>query len=198
MILRYFLIEEYRRHASLASSRYLLVFPLYVFIFSLLGGFMVDTVVNEMGYRRAVTTTLLATMVYGFGVSSFEFMGRLRESGQLAKLHKLLPISHRKMYMNLFLRDAIYYSALFVLPSSLGLTLSTIASGVSTLGALYFSASLLLSMLQGYSLGFLSFALATRRRWLYNLSIAIFLAYVVLLSTNVIPFYPSKFRLERI
>ncbi len=197
MLLRYFLVEEYRRHVEIAKKRYFLMFPLYVFVFSLFGGFMVEDVFASMGYSEAINSTLIGTMLYGFGVVSFELLGRLRERGQLANFHRLLPISPRMAYLQIFLRDAIYYSVLFILPSSLGLALSTLVSQVSLFGALCFSLSMELSMLIGYSAGYLSFSIRGKSRGAYLAFLAGFFILSSLVFLGVLPFPPARFQITK-
>ncbi len=193
-MLEFYLREEYRHHIYIAKKFSLLIFPAYVFLSSLFASYFSTYIFSIFSYANFIKLMLISTLLYGFGVSSFEFLGRSGEKGSLLTISSLLPISPRKSYFYAFLRDIIYYSSLFILPLYLGLLAGTLISSLTVSQVSIFVLSLFVSMLIGYSLGYLSFALEGRSRLLYLIFIVSFLLYVLLFLLNIVPFTVELFQ----
>ena len=161
-MLRYFLIEEYGRHLSIAKKYSFFVFPAYVIFFTSISAAFMDDVLQIFPYRNFITLTMISTFIYGFGVGSFEFLGRSMEGFTLVNTFSILPVKSRKMYLYAFLRDAVYYSLLFILPMYVGLLISIPFSTLSVFQISTFSLTVLVSMFMGYSSSYLSFPLYYR------------------------------------
>ena len=196
-MLRYFLIEEYRRHTYIAKKYSLVVFPLYVLFFTLLGSIFIDEVFEVMPYRTFIELTLISTFMYGFGVGSFEFLGRTMEKFTLVNTYSILPISAKKTYFYAFLRDTVYYSLLFVLPTYAGLLIATIFTKLTLPQVSLFTLTMLTSMLLGYSIAYTSFAIYNRSKVVYAFFVTLVFSYLLLAYLHLLPFYPAMFQLTK-
>ncbi len=196
-MLKYYLIEEYRKHASIAKKYSLIVFPIYIIFFVTIGASFINDILLIFPYQQFILLTMLSTFIYGFGVSSFEFLGRGNERGTLARITSILPVEMKKSYFYLYLRDAIYYTLFFILPTIIGLIISIPFSTLNLLQILTFSLSLIISMFIGYSLGYFSFPLWYRNRKAYYFLITILLLYLILVIFSILPFPPAEFQIEK-
>ncbi len=196
-MLRYFLIEEYRRHLAMARKYSFFVFPLYIVFFTAVGSIFIEDVMRIFPYRDFIMLTLITTFIYGFGVGSFEFLGRSLEGFTLVNTSSVLPISTRRTYFYAYLRDAIYYTLLFLLPMYGGLLLSMPFSGMSPVQVSVFSLSVLISMFLGYSSSYLSFALYHRNRTSYFLFLLLVFLYLILAYLGAIPYPVAEFQYTR-
>ncbi len=196
-MIRYYLIEEYRRHASIAKKYSLIIFPAYIIFFVAIGASFMGDVLQIFPYHRFIMLTMLSTFIYGIGVSSFEFLGRGRERASLSTVSQYLPITLKHNYLLIFLRDLIYYTLLFLSPAFLGLLISIPFSGFSIIQISRFSLSSMLSMLLGYSVGYLSFSLWHRKRFLYYVLMLFILTYLLLAMLNLVQFPPVTFQIHR-
>jgi len=196
-MLKYYLVEEYRRHASIAKKYSLIVFPLYVIFFVAVGASFMEDILSIFPYRQFIILTMLSTFVYGFGVSSFEFLGRGNERGTLMHITPILPIDTKRSYLYLFFRDTIYYTLFFIVPTFIGLLISIPFSHLSIYQILGFSLTLTISMFMGYSLGYLSFSLWYRKRGAYYIFLAFMLSYLILVILSLLPFPPAEYQIGK-
>ena len=196
-MLSYYLIEEYRRHTSIAKKYSLFIFPMYMVFFTAVGGSFIGDVLKIFPYSKFVTLTMISTFLYGLGVGSFEFLGRTREENTLLRVSRILPITIRRSYFYVFLRDSVYYTLLFLLPTYAGLVVSMPFSHLSLLQISIFTLSLLVSMFLGYSLSYALFPLHNRFEKIYILSLLLILIYVILSYLRVIPFPTAEFQMKK-
>lgn len=193
-MLRFYLLEEYRRHAYIARKFSLFIFPVYIVISTLFAAYFLDYIFAIIPYPYFIKISLISSFIYGFGVSSFEFLGRSEEKFTLIDASMILPVSPRKSYLYVFLRDTLYYSLLFVLPLYAGLLLGTIFTSLSAGQVSVFVFSIFLSMWIGYSLGYLSFSLEGRSKFLYYALLAFLLIYLITFFWNIFLFPPEIFQ----
>lgn len=196
-MLRYFLLEEYRRHVYLAKKFSVFLFPLYGMISTMVAAFFLPYILAIFSYVKFLNLTLIGSFLYGFGVSSFEFLGRSREKNSMISVSASLPLTPRKIYFYVFLRDVIYYSLLFILPVYSGLLLSVLYTPLIPLQVSIFTFSLFLSMLLGYSLGYLSFAVDSRWKAGYLILISLIVVYLILYLMGHLPFPVAMFHVSR-
>ncbi len=196
-MLKYFLIEEYRRHIAMTKKYSLFVFPLYIIFFTSVGAIFIKDVLAMFPYRKFILMNMLSVFIYGFGVGSFEFLGRSFENFNLSNTYSILPVSSRKIYLYAFYRDAIYYTVLFLSPAYAGLLLSMPLSGLTALQVSIFSLSLLLSMFFGYAASYLSFSLYHRSRTFYMIFVALLFSYLLLAYVSYIPFPVAEFQITK-
>jgi len=196
-MIKYYLIEEYRRHASIAKKYSLIIFPLYIVFFVAVGASFLHEIFAIFPYKQFIIINTVSTFIYGFGVSSFEFLGRGKEGASITTIISYLPTSQKKNYFYLFLRDVIYYTLLFLIPTMAGLIISMPFSQLSIYQILVFSLTIFLSMFLGYSLGYLSFSLWYRQRISYYILLSSLLLYLVLVMLSIAPFPPASFQINK-
>ncbi len=196
-MLKYFLIEEYRRHLSLAKRYSFFVFPAYVMFFTAVGAVFINDVLSLFNYRQFVSLVMITTFIYGFGVGSFEFLGRSFEGFNLVNTSAILPLSTRKTYLMAYMRDAIYYTLLFILPMYAGLIISLPISGLSVNQVSFFAVTVLLSMFMGYSASYLSFSLYYILKPLYFAFLLAIFAYLIMGYFAKIPFFPVELQITK-
>ncbi|NPA75068.1 MAG: hypothetical protein GXO25_03170 [Euryarchaeota archaeon] len=196
-MLKYFLIEEYRRHVAMTKKYSLFVFPLYIIFFTAIGAVFIQDVLAIFPYRKFILMNMLSVFIYGFGVGSFEFLGRAVEGFNLSNTYSILPISSKKIYLYSYYRDAIYYTLLFLAPAFAGLLLSSPLSHLTPLQISIFSLSLLLSMFLGYSASYLAFSIYHRSRVGYIAFVLVVFAYLVLSYLSYVPFVVAEFQITK-
>ena len=195
-MLKYYLIEEYRRHQSIAKKYSFFIFPLYVIFFTFVGAMFINDVLKIFPYYKFIKIVMISTFIYGLGVGSFEFLGRSFEKFKLVNTYEILPISNRKNYFYAFLRDSIYYTILFLIPAFAGLCLSMPFSSLKLPQISFFVLTLLLSMFLGYSSSYFSFSLYYRKKLLYYIFIISLLLYLFL-SFFFPLFPPVNFQIKK-
>jgi hypothetical protein len=177
LLLRLMLKEEYRMHVSYSSRTIFLAIPLFVATVSFLLGITLHRLEENVSLAELLTLANMGIFLYGLSVGAFGFLGRTyieRSHGRtnfLIATPSLLPISFRRTFLGLYLRDVIFYIALILFPAAVGLLLATPISGFSlvSVGAVF--VPILLSFLYGISL---SFAVSV----IYTRSLRIFLVLV--------------------
>jgi hypothetical protein len=196
-MIKFYLIEEYRRHTSIAKKYSFFIFPLYIIFFVAVGASFINDIFLIFPYQQFISMTTISTFIYGFGVSSFEFLGRGKERASLNTIATYLPISQKRNYLNLFLRDIIYYTLLFLIPTIAGLLISIPFSNLRLTQITFFSITLFISMFLGYSLGYLSFSLWFKNRYSYYAFISSLLLYLSLSMFSLVPFPPANFQITK-
>ena len=195
-MLKYYLIEEYRRHLSIARKYSFFIFPLYVIFFTFFGGIFINDVLEIFPYRTFIKIVMISIFIYGFGVGSFEFLGRSFEKFKLVNTSSILPVSNKRNYFYAFMRDAIYYTILFLIPTFAGLCLAMPFSSLKISQISFFTLSILLSMFIGYSSSYFSFSLYFRRKFFYYIFIISILAYLLL--SFIFPIFPTaEFQIKK-
>lgn len=187
--------EELRNHITYSSLRVFLSLPLLVLTFSLGAGLTLDRLQAELSLQEMLGFAHGSVFLYGISVGSFGFLGRQfleRRYGSqnyVVTLPLLLPFSFRSAFLGLYLRDAIFYVLLVLVPGVGGLLLAAPLMGyhLSSIGWLF--AGLLLTFLEGMSLSFFlsAFYFRTRRGFIAltaSLSV-LFVAVAVLASSEL-------------
>jgi len=159
-LLSYMLREEYRMHVRYSSRQLFLSLPLYIFIFSALFTFGLDVLTGDLQLSDLMTLTYGGIFIYGLSVGAFGVLGqtymerRYGKDNYLISMPFLLPFSFRKAFLGLYLRDAIFYIALMLLPAFGGMALGAGLSHHSLLSVMVIFLGLLLTFLFGMSLSF--------------------------------------------
>jgi hypothetical protein len=160
--------EELRTHTTYSGRRRFFTFPIMVFIFAFIFGMSMQRLLQNTSLEQIALLTQGGAFVYGIGVGSFGFMGRQYiERGYGAKnylvaMPALLPLTYRKTFLGLYLRDSIFYIALVLLPATLGLSAAAPFVGFKLTSILLFFLAAVLSFQIGTSLSFLGSVLYTR------------------------------------
>src|SRR5439155_16079100 len=108
----------------------------------------------------AILLLHVSLFLYGLSVGAFGFLGRQyleRTSGTrnyVVAMPGILPMRFRRTFLGMFIRDAIFYMVLFLVPATVGLGLSVPATHfrLTSIGVLFGAA--LLSFLLGMSVSF--------------------------------------------
>jgi len=124
--------EEWRLHAELFGGRRFAAFPLFV---ALIAGAAV-VALTETGTSIGAVVAGLHALVFAFGLhtGTIGLVGRdamdnlLGEVNLLVFSARTLPVSRRRLLVHFLAKDAVYYSALFVLPAALAF-LPAVAGG---------------------------------------------------------------------
>lgn len=177
-LLELMLREEYRMHVKYSSRQMFLSLPLYIFFFSALFTFGMDTLMGDMRLVDLMTLAYGGVFIYGVSVGSFGFLGRTyleRRYGKdnfLVSMPYLLPVSFRSVFLGLYLRDVIFYSALMLIPVFGGMALGAALGGYSLLSVLVIFIGLFATFLYGMSLSFFISVLFAIDRRLFLLAVA--------------------------
>lgn len=153
--------EEFRTHASYSGRSRFLTFPLFVFIMAFGSGLTLDKMLETVPLERFATFAHLAAFLYGLSVGAFGLMGReylerrYGRSNYLVAMPYLLPLSFRTTFLGIYLRDAVFYLFLMLVPATLGLVAAAPIMGFSLVSIGLLFLGLLLTFMLGMSLSFL-------------------------------------------
>jgi len=159
-LLRFMLKEEYRMHTSYTTKRMFLMFPAMVTAFAFAIALTSERIFADTPLPQVLLVLHFSVFLYGMSVGAFGFLGRQyqeRSTGYrnyIVTTPATLPMSFKRTFLGMYLRDAIFYVLLLLGPLSLGLALSVPWTGFRlTSIALFFTATLL-TFLAGMSLSF--------------------------------------------
>jgi MFS family permease len=152
--------EEFRFHASHSNRYIFLSFPLMVCIFSFATAVSSPRIFEEVSPNQLIQMVHISIFLYGISVGAFAFLGmqiverRFGRRNFLVAMPSLLPISYKKTFFGLYIRDVIFYIALLIFPMILGLTLSVPITHFSLVSIGFLFLAILLSFLLGMSISF--------------------------------------------
>ncbi len=177
-LLRLMLREEYRMHATYSSRRMFLAFPVIVTLFSFAMGVTSRQLLETTPLTEAIMFLHIAAFLYGLGVGAFGFLGvqylerRHGHRNYIVAMPATLPMSFKRTFLGMYVRDALFYVALVLVPMVAGLALSVPFTGfrLTSIGFLFLAA--LVSFLLGMSLSFLVSTLYMRSRLAFALAVA--------------------------
>jgi len=154
--------EEFRTHASYSGKSRFLSFPLFVFVMALGSGLTLDKMLETISLERFATFAHLSAFLYGLSVGAFGLMGReylerrYGRSNYLVAMPYLLPLSFRTTFLGIYLRDAVFYLFLMLVPATLGLVAAAPIMGFSLVSIGLLFLGLFLTFMLGMSLSFLA------------------------------------------
>ena len=154
--------EEFRTHSSYSGRGRFLSFPAFVFILAMMSGLTLDKMTDAVPLSQLGTFAHLSSFLYGLSVGAFGLMGReylerrYGRSNYIVAMPYLLPISFRTTFLGIYLRDAIFYVLLMLLPATLGLIAAAPFVGFSLVSIGLLFASVLMAFMFGLSLSFLA------------------------------------------
>jgi hypothetical protein len=154
--------EEFRTHSSYSGRSRFLSFPVFVFVLATLSGLTLERMTETVPLSQLGTFAHLSSFLYGLSVGAFGLMGReylerrYGRTNYLVAMPYLLPISFRTTFLGIYLRDAIFYVLLMLLPATLGLVAAAPFVGFSLISIALLFASVLLAFMFGMSLSFLA------------------------------------------
>src|SRR5881409_2743254 len=159
-LLRLMLKEEFRVHASYSGQTMFVSFPFIITMFSLSIAVTSGRLFAYTPLPDAILLLHVSVFLYGLSVGAFGFLGRQyleRTTGTrnyLVAMPGILPMRFRRTFLGMFVRDAIFYMVLLLVPATVGLALSVPVTRfrITSIGVLFGAA--LLSFLLGMSLSF--------------------------------------------
>jgi len=159
-LLRLMLKEEFRVHASYSGQTMFVSFPFIITMFSLSIAVTSGRLFAYTPLPDAILLLHVSVFLYGLSVGAFGFLGRQyleRTTGTrnyLVAMPGILPMRFRRTFLGMFVRDAIFYMVLLLVPATVGLALSIPVTHfrLTSIGVLFGAA--LLSFLLGMSLSF--------------------------------------------
>jgi hypothetical protein len=152
--------EEFRFHTSHSNKYVFLSFPIIVCTFSFATALGSARIFEEVSATRMITMIHLSIFLYGMSVGAFAFLGiqmverRFGRRNFLVAMPSILPLSYKKTFFGLYIRDVIFYMALLIFPMILGLVLSVPFTNFSLISIGVLFVAVLLSFLMGMSVSF--------------------------------------------
>ena len=160
--------EEFRSHATYSGQERFLTFPVFVFFLATVVGLTLERITETVSLEELATFSHLSAYIYGISVGAFGLMGRqylerrYGRSNYLVTLPYLLPLSFRTAFLGLFLRDALFYMVLLLVPATMGLVFVSPMMGFSLVSIALFFIGVLATFMIGLSLSFLASVLYIR------------------------------------
>ncbi|UCE91950.1 MAG: hypothetical protein JSV90_02050 [Methanobacteriota archaeon] len=160
--------EEFRSHATYSGKERFLTFPFFVFAISVVVGLSIERISETVSLAELATVSHLSAFIYGLSVGAFGLMGRqylerrYGRSNYLVAMPFLLPFTFRTAFLAIFLRDAIFYIVLLLVPATLGLVAVSAVMAFSLASIALFFLAILASFMMGLSLSFLASVLYIR------------------------------------
>lgn len=111
------LTEEYRMHVKYSSRQLFLSLPLYIFFFTALFTYGMDILTGDLRLWDLMLMAYGGIYIYGLSVGAFGVLGqtylerRYGKDNFLISMPFLLPVSFRRVFLGMYLRDVIFYSA---------------------------------------------------------------------------------------
>jgi hypothetical protein len=167
--------EEFRSHATYSGAERFLSFPFFVFFISAIIGLTLNRISETITLEELATFAHLSAFIYGLSVGAFGLMGRqylerrYGKSNYIVAMPFILPFTFRKAFLGIYVRDAIFYVVLLLIPAALGLVAVAPVMDFSYVSIGLFFVAVLSTFMVGLSLSFLASVLFIR-------STAVFLA----------------------
>lgn len=154
--------EEYRTHTSYSGKSRFMSFPVFVFMLSLGSGLTINKMLETVTLEQFAIFAHASAFMYGVSVGAFGLMGReylerrYGRSNYLVAMPYLLPLSFKTTFLGIYLRDALFYVVLLLVPATLGLVAAApfMEFALSSIGL--FFVAILVSFMLGMSLSFLA------------------------------------------
>ncbi len=184
--------EEYRLHVSYSSRTIFLAIPFFVAIVSFFIGVTLNRLEDSVSLGELLTLANMGVFLYGLSVGAFGFLGKMyieRRQGKinfLITMPTILPLSFRRAFLGLYLRDVIFYIALILVPAMAGLMIAVPIAGISPISAGAVFLPVLLSFLCGISLSFAISVIFTRSLPAF---LAVVIAFILVISGHAIGLY---------
>ena len=198
-LIKLMLKEEYRFHTSYTSRYAFIFFPVLALILAFLAGVSSSKILEEISLKHLLLSFHLSILLYGMLAGSFAFLGREMAERRFGNVNfmiampDILPLSFRKAFFALYIREIVFYTGLTILPVTLGLLLSTFFSSIRITNVLFLFIAVFLSFLLGVSLSFFMSSIYRRSAKIFSAFTGgiIFLIFISALShipvENIIP-----------
>lgn len=153
--------EEFRTHTGYSGKSRFLMFPIFVFVLALGSGLTINKMLETVSLSQFAIFAHVSVFMYGLSVGAFGLMGReylerrYGRSNYLVAMPYLLPISFKTTFLGIYLRDALFYIFLMLVPATLGLVAAAPFMGFALTSLGLFFVSVLTTFMFGMSLSFL-------------------------------------------
>jgi hypothetical protein len=154
--------EEFRTHTSYSGRRRFFTFPIFVFVLSLGSGLTIDKMLETVTLEQFAVFAHISVFMYGLSVGAFGLMGReylerrYGRNNYLVAMPYLMPISFKTTFLGIYLRDAIFYIVLMLVPATLGLVAAAPFMGFAITSLGLFFVAVLVTFMFGMSMSFLA------------------------------------------
>jgi len=153
--------EEWRLHTISSKNQSFKMFPLIIFIASLLGSWSIPFFLRIVSIPRLFFYVHLFFLLFGLSIGAFGLFGKEimnRRFGQISLIaysSRSLPVSEKAVFFSFFIKDILFYLFLWILPIFIGFLVISPVIGFSITASLFACFTLFLSFLLGLSLVFL-------------------------------------------
>ncbi len=160
--------EEYRMHTTYTSRHMFFAFPVLVALLSFATAATSGNYLGVTPLPQILLVVHISVFLYGVSVGAFGFLGRQyqeRATGYrnyLVTQPSLLPMSFKRTFLGMYVRDAVFYLVLILAPMVVGLFLSIPLSGFRWTSVLLLFGAALITFLAGMSLSFFMSTLYVR------------------------------------
>ncbi|MCB9362022.1 hypothetical protein H6504_01175 [Candidatus Woesearchaeota archaeon] len=131
-LIKYLITEEWRTHTTLFGSFLFVLFPIIVILMVLAMAVFIPIINLMMAESTAMLIlhliiAFLGLQVGAFGIYGQEFMQRrFGHASLLSYSARILPLSDRKIFLAVVIKDILYYFCMLLMPIIIGLSLITI------------------------------------------------------------------------
>jgi hypothetical protein len=199
-LLRAMIKEEWRMHSVLFGGIMFALFPAIIALLAFSGSlflpyFRIIIPASQLVLIAHYVFVLLGVSIGSFGLLGKEVMNRrFGQASLIAYSSRTLPASEKRIFVNFFVKDVIYYFFLWIVPFILGFAFAAPLISISLYYPLMLLLTLTLSFLIGLSAAFLlSTVYAHSRRLLVEIVVIIFLALAGFnfFNLGLLPLLPS-------
>lgn len=166
-LLKWLLVEEWRTHTTLFGKTRFLMFPLIILLFSTVISAAIPILTTNGRISLLIINSFM--IVFGFQTGTVGFDAQdaldhvLGERTTVLYSSRILPVSQKRLASLFMLKDAIYYTALAIIPIFVGSLLGsfitpfgTVIQSISIIDISILYISMTLSFLFGVASGFAS------------------------------------------
>ena len=160
-ILKSMIKEEWRMHSTMFGSIMFALFPVLVAVFALAGSVTLPIFVTMIPMKQISLLVHYIFVLFGLSSGAFGLFGReimnrrFGHASLIAYSSRSLPVSERKIFLNFFIKDIIYYFLLWILPFVSGFFLASLLLSINLGYSITLLLTLTLSFMIGLSLVFL-------------------------------------------
>ena len=159
-LIKMMLKEEYRFHTSFSNRYGFFMFPMMVFLLSLILALVSPQLFEQIEYEQIILSLHASLFLYGISMGSFAFLGREyveRSSGRINFLISspiLLPVRYRRTFVAFYFHDVVFYYLMVIVPFTAGLLMSVPFMGYNIISVILLSGTLFISFVIGLAFSF--------------------------------------------
>jgi hypothetical protein len=159
-ILKNMVKEEWRIHSTMFGGRMFFLFPIVILVFSFVGSLFLPMYTKFLAFNQIALLTHYIFVLFGLSIGAFGLFGReimnrrFGQASMIAYSSRTLPLSERKIFLNFFIKDIIYYFLLWILPFVVGFAAASPFISMSLSYSPLLLLTLTLSFLIGLSFSF--------------------------------------------